>query len=180
MDDFRTLISAASLQQRIRELALEIGASYPDEPPCTVAVIEGARTFASHLTRHLDPWRTVHEIRARSYGDGTVSSGSVQIVGGDDIEAAGRQVLLVEDIVDTGRTVAKLREHFLARGATDFAVATLLTKPARRVVDVELAFVGFEIPDEFVIGFGMDLDGRYRELDRIAIYDEEVAAAAGE
>lgn len=179
MDVFPTLIPAASLQQRIRELALEIGASYPDEPPCTVAVIEGARTFALHLARHLDTLGTVHEIRARSYGDGTVSSGTVQVVGGDDIAARGRQVLLVEDIVDTGRTVAKLREHFLERGATGFAVATLLTKPARRVVDVDLAFVGFEIPDEFVIGFGMDFAGRYRELDRIAIYDAEAAAAAG-
>lgn len=171
MDQFRTLIAADDLQRRIEELAVQLAERYP-EAPCLVAVMEGARVFCSHLVRRL-PWQaSVHEIRARSYHDGTVSSGEVQILGGDGIPADGRPVLLLEDIVDTGRTVARLREHFLAAGASEFVVVSLLSKPARRVVEVDIDFLGFEIPDEFVIGFGMDLDGKYRDLDRVAIFEE--------
>jgi hypoxanthine phosphoribosyltransferase len=174
---FRVLLSNDTLLRRIRELADRIGRDLGPEPPCLVAVIEGARTFARHLQKVLPGSPPIHEIRASSYGAGTVSSGKVTVVGGTDIPAAGRTVLLVEDIVDTGRTIAALREHFLARGARDCRVATLLTKPARRVVPVELEYVGFEIPDEFVLGFGMDLAGRYRDLPEVVIYERDVEAA---
>jgi len=171
MDQFRTLIEADDIQRRIQELADQLAGRYL-EAPCLVAVMEGARMFASHLVRRL-PWQAeVHEIRAKSYHEGTVSSGAVELLGGSEIPCAGRPVLLFEDIVDTGRTIARLREHFLAAGATDFVVASLLSKPARRVVEVQIDFLGFEIPDEFVIGFGMDLAGKYRELDRVAIFEE--------
>ncbi|MEE2887216.1 MAG: phosphoribosyltransferase family protein [Planctomycetota bacterium] len=177
MDQFRTLLSPDDLQRRIQELADQLAGRYPDAP-CLVAVMEGARVFASHLVRRL-PWQaSVHEIRAKSYHGGTVSSGEVQILGGEGIPAAGRPVLLFEDIVDTGRTVARLREHFLAAGASEFVVASLLSKPSRRVVEVDIDFLGFEIPDEFVIGFGMDLDGKYRDLDRVAIFEESKTVEA--
>ena len=104
------------------------------------------------------------------------SSGTVRVLTGHDIPVAGRDVLLVEDIVDTGRTVAALRDHLLAAGATGFRVATLLTKPAHRCVQLSLDYTGFEIPDEFVIGFGMDLAGKYRELQDVAVYEESRAS----
>lgn len=172
MDSFRTLIDPATIERRIREIARDLVARYPDVPPVSIAVIEGARVFTRHLMRHL-PWNTiVHEVRASSYGAGMQSSGTVTVSGGDSILVEGQRVVLLEDIVDTGRTVARLREYFLGRGAVDVTVVTLLSKPSRREVDVELEFVGFDIPNEFVIGFGMDVAGRYRDLDRVAIYEE--------
>lgn len=170
MDHFRTLIDADTIERRIRELSIAIAAAYRDEPPCVISVIEGARTFTRHLSRYLG-WPTlVHEIRASSYGSGMASNGEVQVTG-PHVAVRGRSVLLIEDIVDTGHTIARLREIFTAQGAARIEVVTLLTKPARREVEVALDYVGFEIPNEFVIGFGMDVAGRYRELDRVAVYD---------
>ena len=140
-------------------------------------MIEGARPFARLLQRLLPGQPPLHEVRASSYGAGTQSSGTVRLSGTDGVPAHGRDVLLLEDIVDTGRTIAALRQHFLAAGATHCRVATLLSKPSRRVVDLDLDYVGFEIPDEFVLGFGMDLDGRYRELPDVVVYEAEVERA---
>lgn len=176
---FRVLLDNSTVLRRVRELAASIGRDFPAESPVGVIVIDGARMFARHLQRHLGKAMEWHEIRASSYGTGTTSSGSVQVGSQGDLCVAGRSVLLVEDIVDTGRTIAALRERFLAQGAKEVRVATLLSKPSRRVVEVELEYVGFEIPDEFVIGFGMDYAGRYRELEEVVVY-EESRAAAGE
>lgn len=176
---FRVLIPHDAVVRRIRELADFLRRDFPSTPPLPVVVIEGARMFARHLQRVLPwdfPW---HEMRASSYGAGTTSSGNVQLGPQNGFDVAGRAVLLVEDIVDTGRTIAALRERFLAQGATEVRVATLLSKPSRRVVEVALEYVGFEIPDEFVIGFGMDYAGRYRELEEVVVYEESRAVAHG-
>lgn len=177
MDHFRTLIANDTILSRIRELAREVGEVFPDEPPCVISVIEGARTFARHLMPRLGWPVEVHEIRASSYGSGTTSSGEVQVTG-PALPVADRHVLVIEDIVDTGHTIARLRDVFAAQGATRVDVITLLSKPSRREVDVSLEFVGFEIPNEFVIGFGMDFDGKFRELDRVAVYQEVGEATA--
>src|SRR5580765_2627422 len=161
---FRVLLDNEQILRRIAELARRIWRDLYHDPPVLVAVIEGARTFARQLQRELPGALPVHEIRASSYGSGTVSGGSVHVDGELPTPIAGRTVLLLEDIVDTGRTVAALRERFAADGVRECRVATLLTKPSRRVVDVPLDYVGFEIPDEFVVGFGMDYAGRFREL----------------
>ena len=180
---FEVYIDRDSVLRRVGELARDLAGrtGTEGEPPCLVGVAEGARPFARQLQQRLPGTPPVHWIRAKSYGDRTESSGTVTVVeveqGG--IPCAGREVVLIEDIVDTGRTIAALKQHFEAAGATGFRVATLLSKPARRVVDVELHHVGFEIEDRFVIGFGMDVAQRYRELDHIAIYDEAVERAAG-
>ena len=118
----------------------------------------------------------MHEVRASSYV-GTASTGAVKILLGADLPVRGRDVLLLEDIVDTGRTIDALQRHFLAGGARSCRVASLLSKPSRRVVPVDVDFLGFEIPDEFVIGFGMDLDGRFRELRDVVVYDPAVERA---
>ncbi|MGE3174835.1 MAG: phosphoribosyltransferase [Planctomycetota bacterium] len=176
---FRVLIHRDEILRRIHELAREVRADFGDEPPLLVAVIEGARTFARHLQQSLALPVVVHEIRASSYGAGTTSSGLVALGPSDGLDVAGRRLVLIEDIVDTGRTIAALRELFLARGAVECRVASLLSKPSRRVVEVDIDYLGFEIPDEFVIGFGMDFAGRYREIGEVVVYDEGQAAAYG-
>ena len=177
---FRILFSNADILRRAQELARELQEALGDEPPCLVQVIEGARPFA-RLLQQAYPGQALHDVRAKSY-QGTVSTGEVRVdllgdLGGDVV--AGREVVLIEDIVDTGRTVAALRRHFLELGARRVRVASLLSKPSRRVVEVEVEHIGFEIPDEFVIGFGMDLDERYRELSDVVVYDPEVERASG-
>lgn len=176
---FRVLIDHDTILRRVRELGREIQRDFPAESPVGVVIIDGARMFARHLQRNLARAMEWHEMRASSYGSGTTSSGTVALGPQGALCVAGRAVLLVEDIVDTGRTIAALRERFLGQGATEVRVATLLSKPSRRVVEVALDYVGFEIPDEFVIGFGMDYAGRYRELEEVVVYEEARAAAFG-
>jgi hypoxanthine phosphoribosyltransferase len=173
---FRVLLAHDEIVRRTRELARAIAAATPGEPPLLVAVIEGALPFARLLQEHVPGRLPLHEVRAASYA-GTSSSGAVTITAGGELRVRGQHVLLLEDIVDTGRTIDALRRHFVAEGARSCRVAALLSKPARRVVPVHVDFLGFEIPDEFVIGFGMDLDGRYRELRDIVVYEAAVERA---
>lgn len=174
---FRILLSRDQILRRTHELARQIVADAGDGPLLLVVVIEGARTFARQLQKLLPGHLPLHEVRASSYGSGTKSSGTVTLTHGKDLPCRDRDVLLLEDIVDTGRTIAALREHFLAQGARSCRTATLLSKPSRRVVELELEYVGFEIPDEFVLGFGMDLDGRYRELPDVVVYEQGIEQA---
>ncbi len=173
---FRVVFSNEQILRRAQELARAIFTATPGEPPMLVAVIEGARPFARLLQKFVPGNLPVHEVRASSYA-GTTSSGTVQITVGKDLPVRGQHVLLLEDIVDTGRTIEALKAHFLAAGAKSCRVATLLSKPSRRVVTVAIDYLGFEIPDEFVIGFGMDLDGRYRDLLDVVVYEAEVERA---
>jgi hypoxanthine phosphoribosyltransferase len=165
---FRVLIGRDDIARRARELAAELRRCLGDEPPLLVVVIEGARRFARLIQQALPGTLPLHEVRARSYV-GTESSGEVTITT-PELAVNGRDVVLLEDIVDTGRTVAALRRHFVGEGARSCRVVSLLSKPSRRVVEVDVEHIGFEIPDEFVIGFGMDLDGRYRDLDDVVVY----------
>jgi hypoxanthine phosphoribosyltransferase len=173
---FRVLISHDQIRRRVHELARAIHAATAPTPPRLVAVIEGARPFARLVQQCLPGALPVHEVRAASYA-GTRSTGTVTIASGGDLDVRDAHVLLLEDIVDTGRTIEALQRHFLGRGAASCRVAALLSKPSRRVVEVTIDHLGFEIPDEFVIGFGMDLDGRYRELADVVVYDREVERA---
>lgn len=174
---FRVLLSHDQILRRTHELARSIAAAARGEPMLLVAVIEGARPFARQLQKSLPFQLPLHEVRASSYGAGTTSAGVVEITGEPAVSCLDQNVLLLEDIVDTGRTVAALQRHFAAAGARSCRVATLLSKPSRRVDDVRLDYVGFEIPDVFVIGFGMDVAGRYRELPDVVVYDAGVEAA---
>ncbi|MBL9076548.1 MAG: hypoxanthine phosphoribosyltransferase [Planctomycetes bacterium] len=174
---FRILLSRDQILRRTNELARTITEAVHGEPLCLVVVIEGARTFARQLQKLLPGNLPLHEVRASSYGSGTVSSGDVKLTVGLDVPCKDRHVLLLEDIVDTGRTIAALRTHFAAKGARSCRVATLLSKPSRRVVQVPLDYIGFEIPDEFVLGYGMDLDGRYRDIPDVVIYEKAVEQA---
>ncbi len=173
---FRVLFSHDEILRRSRELIRELQQCFGDEPPCLVQVIQGARPFAALIRAGLHGQLPVYDVRAKSY-KGTQSSGTVKITMLDGLDAKTvecRDVVLLEDIVDTGRTIAALREHFMGLGARSVRVASLLSKPSRRVIDVAVEHIGFEIPDEFVIGFGMDLDERYRDLPDIVLFEESV------
>ena len=176
---FRVLFAHVDILRRSYELVRALQSCLGAEPPCLVQVIQGARPFARLIQSGLSGGLPVHDVRAKSY-EGTESTGEVQITmmagfGADAVK--DREVVLIEDIVDTGRTIAALREHFLGLGARHVRVVSLLSKPSRRVVEVEVEHVGFEIPDEFVIGFGMDLNERYRDLPDIVVYEQEVERA---
>ena len=151
------------------ELARELATAYPDEPPCMVSVIDGARVFARSLMRNLAWPVEVHEIRAASYGGGTSSNGDVQVTG-PDLPVSDRRVLLIEDIVDTGLTADYLMRLLEVRGPRSLKLCSLLDKPGNREVEVPVDFVGFTIPDEFVVGYGLDLGELYRNLPHIAVY----------
>ncbi|MEZ5988070.1 MAG: phosphoribosyltransferase family protein [Planctomycetota bacterium] len=178
MPPVRVLIDEATLAARIRDLAAELRRRAP-EPPYPCMVLEGARPFARELCRALalDP-EACDRVRLSSYADGTESSGKVRLLEAPRGDLRGRRVVVLEDIVDTGRSMAFLRPRLEALGAASVEVWTLLDKPSRRVVDVRLDGVGFEIPDRFVVGFGLDLGGRFRDLPYVGVVDGGEAAAA--
>ena len=176
----RTLISADDIAVRIEELAAEIRKDlYPapdDPPPLVVGVLKGSFMFVSDLIRKLPIAHELDFIAISSYGSGTTSSGRVRVIKDLETDISGRDVLLVEDIVDSGRSLSTLREMLELRGPRSIRTVTLLDKPDRRVVRVPVEYVGFTIPDEFVVGYGMDYAERYRELPFVGVLDLAEAA----
>lgn len=176
LDDVKkVLIDEEHLQERIRELAATIEDDYSDiERPMLLCVLKGAFIFLSDLTRLLDMPHEVDFMAISSYGTGTTSSGAVRIVLDLKEDIAGRHVLIVEDIIDSGRTLDYMRRNLLARSPASLRICTLLNKPARRAVDVPVDYVGFDIPDEFVVGYGLDFAQLYRNLPFIAVLKPHV------
>ncbi len=163
------LIPADKLQARIREMGAEITRDYLGRQPRLIGVLKGAVVFLSDLMRTIDLPISVDFIAVSSYGKGTRSTGEVKIVKDLDEPMEGHEIILVEDILDTGLTLSYLLNNFRSRGATSVKIATLLNKPDRRKVDVEVAYKGFDIPDEFVVGYGLDYSERYRNLPFIGV-----------
>ena len=172
-----TLISSQQLQARVQELGRKITADYPsnggEEDLRLIAVLSGAFVFLADLIRAIERDVSVDFLGANSYGSSTTSSGEVKISKDLDHEIGGRDVLLVEDIVDTGITVNYLCQVLQQRQPRSLRVVTLLDKPSRRIKPVELAYVGFEIPDRFVVGYGLDHAQRYRNLPRVCVLGED-------
>ncbi len=167
---------ASGLRQSIRRRGQVQGDAVHEEP-LLLSVLEGALPFTRQLCRLLGRGvESFDRIKLSSYGDGTVSQGRVEVVRDMREDPRGRRVVILEDIVDTGRTLAFLRKRLFDRGAASVEIYTLLDKPSRRVVEVPLTSVGFEIPDQFVLGFGLDVAGKYRDLPYIGIFEESVAA----
>jgi len=164
-----SLIDAATIAQRVRVLGEQITTDYRDKHLAIVAVLTGSFVFAADLMRAIDLPLTVDFLAVRSYGDGSTSSGVVQIT--QDLRHAidGRDVLLVEDIVDTGLTVSYLRENLLTRNPRSLKLAALLHKPSRTIKTVPIDYLGFTIDDVFVVGCGLDHAQRYRNLPFIGI-----------
>lgn len=162
--DLPILLDKAKIEARIAELAAQISRDYKDRVPHLVGVLKGAWVFMADLVRQISIHCTVDFLSIQSYGSGTVSSGEVKITKDLDISIEGRDVLLIEDILDTGRTFTYLQEILGAHDPASLKLAALLDKHSRRILPVEADYVGFSIPDVFVVGYGLDFDQKYRNL----------------
>ena len=163
------LITTEQLQRRIRELGAEITRDYIGRRPELICVLKGAMIFMSDLMRSIDLNLSIDFIAVSSYGKGVNSTGEVKIVKDLDEPLEGRDIILVEDILDTGLTLSYLVRSFRSRGATSIKIVTLLNKSERRKVEVTADYIGFDIPDKFVVGYGLDFAERYRNLPYIAV-----------
>jgi hypoxanthine phosphoribosyltransferase len=163
------LIEADAIQSRIGELGAEISADYEGRDLLLVGVLKGAVFFMADLMRELTVPCEIDFMAISSYGAATDSSGVVRILKDLDINVSGRNVLVVEDIIDSGLTLSYLMRNLRARKPASLEVVTLLTKPERREIDVHVRYVGFEIPNRFVIGYGLDFAERYRNLPYVAV-----------
>ncbi len=175
-DIAEVLISEELLQARIRQLGKEISRDYEGKPLLVVGILKGAAVFLADLIRAIDVPVDYDFVAVSSYGGADQSSGTVELRKDLDADVAGRHVLIVEDIVDTGWTLrlSYVAEKLLARGAASVRICALLDKPSRRQVDVDIDYRGFVIEDRFVVGYGLDLAGRYRNLPYIGILKPEV------
>ena len=171
------LIDEATLQKRIQELAATITADYDGiEDLMLLAVLKGSYMFLADLSRSLRRPHAVDFMGVSSYGGGTKSSGAVRIMMDLKEPIEGRNVVIVEDIIDSGHTLSYLRRTLLARNPRSLRICSLLSKPVRREVEVPMDYIGFDIPDEFVVGYGLDFDELYRNLPFIAVLKPEVFA----
>ncbi|HMF54761.1 MAG TPA: hypoxanthine phosphoribosyltransferase [Pyrinomonadaceae bacterium] len=163
------LISGEEIQRRIAEIGAEISRDYAGKNPLLIGVLKGACIFLSDLMRSIDLSLGVEFMAISSYGSGTRTSGEVRIIKDLDVAVEGRDILVVEDIVDTGLTLSYLLSNLESRGATSVKLVALLDKFERRIRDVPVDYLGFKIPDHFVVGYGLDFAERYRNLPYIAI-----------
>ena len=163
-------ISKEKIQERIKELADVISKDYNGEEVIVVGVLNGCFMFCADLLRELDLPVITEFMAASSYGEGTTTSGQVDILLDIKTDIKGKNVLFVEDIVDTGHTFKKILEMIKTRGPKSVKIASLLSKPARREHQIDIDYLAFEIEDKFVVGYGLDLAGKYRELPYIGIY----------
>ena len=165
----RVIVSAPEIQARLKEIALQVEQDYEGRNLLVIGILKGAvmtmADFVRSLNRHVEmDWMAV-----TSYGSGTKSSGVVRILKDLDRDISGRDVLIVEDIVDTGLTLAWLKSNLQSRGTKSVEIFTMLRKPDAAKVDVDVKYVGFDIPNEFVVGYGLDYNEKYRNLDFIGI-----------
>jgi hypoxanthine phosphoribosyltransferase len=165
----RVLIGSDEIQKRCRQLGTEISAAYVDRQPILVNILKGAYVFMADLTRCLSIHHEVDFMAISSYHGGTQSTGVVKIEKDLKANITDRDVLIIEDIVDTGLTLNHLLELLETRNPRSLSVCTLLDKKSRRLKEVPIAYRGFEIPDEFVIGYGLDYDEKYRNLPFIGV-----------
>jgi hypoxanthine phosphoribosyltransferase len=168
-DNLEPLFSAEQIQNRIAALGAEIARDYAGRNPLLLGVLKGAVIFLSDLMRATDLRLGVEFMAISSYGEATRSSGEVKIVKDLDVPIEGRDLLIVEDIVDTGLTLSYLMANLRSRGAASVKLAALLNKQERRIREVQIDYLGFTIPDAFVVGYGLDFAERYRNLPYIAI-----------
>ena len=163
------LLDSQTIQRRVRELGARITLDYQGRTPHLIAVLKGASIFHADLVRAIDLGVSFDFMAVGSYGAGTKSSGEVRILKDLDESVEGKDVLLVEDILDTGLTLHYLLQNLESRGPKTLRVVALLNKPSRREIQVPVDYVGFEIPDRFVVGYGLDFSQRYRNLPDICI-----------
>lgn len=170
----KVLVTEEQIKTRISELAKEIDANYTGQDLLLVGVLKGAVMFMADMSRALQTRVQMDWMAVSSYGSGTTSSGVVRILKDLDTDVLGKNVLIIEDIVDSGLTLSWLVSNLEARGAGSVEVVTLLRKPDAAKVEVDVRWVGFEIPNEFVVGYGLDWNERYRTLPGVAVLSPSV------
>ena len=166
-------LTEEQIEQRVRELGAEISKVYGDELVCLICILKGSVFFTCELAKRITSPVEIEFMSVSSYGSGTSSSGVVRIVNDLGTSIEGKNVLVIEDIIDSGRTLSYLLENLKTRNPKTLRLCTLLDKPDRRVVDVNVDYVGFVIPDEFVVGYGLDYDQKYRNLPYIGFVEIE-------
>ncbi|MFJ8248087.1 hypoxanthine phosphoribosyltransferase [Peribacillus asahii] len=170
----KVLITEEELQSKIKELAVQLEKDYEDKFPLAVGVLKGALPFMSDLLKRVDTHLEMDFMDVSSYGNSTVSSGEVKIVKDLNASVEGRDVLIIEDIIDSGLTLSYLAELFRYRKAKSVRIVTLLDKPTGRKVDIKPDYAGFIVPDAFVVGYGLDYAERYRNLPYIGVLKPEI------
>lgn len=170
-EKLKVMIDEETIQKRVKELADEINRDFSGEPLIVISILKGGFIFTADLVRHLSMPVEVHFMKVSSYGSGTVSSGTVAVKLDIDRDIDGKNVLIVEDIIDSGFTMCEVKKMLKGRGAKDLKLCSCLSKPSRREVDVDIEYLGFEIPDEFVVGYGLDYDEKYRNLPYIGVVE---------
>lgn len=170
-ESIRVLIPEEQVEEKIKEMAEQIRGDIGDEPITLICILKGSVFFSCELAKHIKGPVLLDFMSVSSYGDDTKSSGVVKIIKDLDEPLEGKNVLVVEDIIDSGRTLSYLLENLQARKPKSLKLCTLLDKPERRVVDVNVDYTGFQIPDEFVVGFGLDYAQRYRNLPYIGVLE---------
>jgi hypoxanthine phosphoribosyltransferase len=170
----KILFSEEEIQAKIKELAQELTEEYKDKIPLAIGVLKGALPFMTDLLKRMDTYLEMDFMDVSSYGSGFVSSGEVKILKDLDTSVEGRDILIIEDIIDSGLTLSYLVELFRYRKAKSIKIVTLLDKPTGRKADIKADYVGFICPDEFVLGYGLDYIEKYRNLPYIGVLKPEV------
>lgn len=170
-EKIRELISEEAVAKKIAEMGAQISKDYEGDSVYLLCILKGGVFFTTELAKHITVPVNIDFMSVSSYGGETTSSGIVRIVKDLDTPIEGKNVLIAEDIIDTGRTLAYLMEHLKQRKPKSLKLCTLLDKPDRRVSDVKVDYTGFEIPDEFVVGYGLDYDQRYRNLPYVGVIE---------
>lgn len=165
----KVLITREDIQKRCVELGVQLTADYTDKNPLVVGILKGAIPFMADIVREIDAHLELDFMDVSSYGNQTVSSGEVKIIKDLDTNVEGRDLLIVEDIIDSGRTLGYLVDLFKYRKAKSVKIVTLLDKPEGRVVDIHADYVGFDVPNEFVVGYGLDYAEAYRNLPYVGV-----------
>ena len=168
------LISEAEIQAKITELGKELTEEYKDKFPLAICVLKGAMPFMADLLKRVDAHLEMDFMDVSSYGNSTVSSGEVKIIKDLNTSVEGRDVLIVEDIIDSGLTLSYLVDLFRYRKAKSIKLVTLLDKPSGRKADIKADYVGFDVPDAFVVGYGLDYIEKYRNLPYIGVLKPEI------
>ena len=173
-DILKVLISEEELEARVAEIGRRITADYAGKSPIFIGILKGCFVFMADLMRHVDLYCDVDFMAVSSYGGGTKTTGAVKIIKDLNRDIEGRDVILVEDILDSGVTLSYLCSYLKRRSPASIRIVTLMDKPARRSADIKADYYGFNVPDEFVVGYGLDYAERYRNLPYIGVLRPEV------
>ncbi|MBD7946246.1 MULTISPECIES: hypoxanthine phosphoribosyltransferase [Psychrobacillus] len=173
-DILEILLTEEQIQEKTIELGAQLTADYADKFPLAIGILKGAMPFMSDLMKRVDTYIEMDYMDVSSYGNATVSSGEVKIVKDLNTSVEGRDILIIEDIIDSGMTLSYLVDLFKYRKAKSIKIVTLLDKPTGRKVDLEADYVGFNVPDAFVVGYGLDYAEKYRNLPYVGVLKKEV------